>query len=171
MRAGGVKLSELEQVLTGDSAAAAPAVILEALSGELAHRLVDGAPHTIYEELWHIAFWQRMTLDWIEGIGTPYPVHASAGFPTGDEVQLESWDELRQRFFRGLEQAALAARNVAGLEQPIHCPSRPGASPRIMTVREQLESRVAHNADHFGRIVLLRQLLRSWPPPAGGSTW
>jgi hypothetical protein len=30
---------------------------------------------------------------------------------------------------------------------------------RMMTVREQLESLGAHNAYHFGRIVLLRQLL------------
>jgi len=92
----GSQLSELEQVLTGDSAAAAPAVILEALSGELAHRLVDGAPHTIYENSGTSpSAANDPGLD--RGIGTPYPVHASAGFPTGDEVQLESWDELRQR--------------------------------------------------------------------------
>jgi len=41
----------------------------------------------------------------------------------------------------------------------------------MMTVREQLESLVAHNAYHFGRIVLLRQLLRSWPPVSGGFSW
>ena len=38
-----------------------------------------------------------------------------------------------------------------------------------MTVREQLESLAAHNAYHFGRIVLLRQLRQAWPPPSGGS--
>jgi hypothetical protein len=38
-------------------------------------------------------------------------------------------------------------------------------------VREQLESFAAHNAYHFGRIVLLRQMLGSWPPPSGGLTW
>jgi hypothetical protein len=31
---------------------------------------------------------------------------------------------------------------------------------RVMTVREQLESLGAHNAYHFGRIVLLRQVAR-----------
>jgi hypothetical protein len=40
-----------------------------------------------------------------------------------------------------------------------------------MTVREQLESLTAHNGYHLGRIVLLRQLLGIWPPPAGGDTW
>jgi hypothetical protein len=40
-----------------------------------------------------------------------------------------------------------------------------------MTVREQLESLGAHNAYHFGRIVLLRQLMGLWPPPSGGFSW
>jgi hypothetical protein len=40
-----------------------------------------------------------------------------------------------------------------------------------MTVREQLESFAAHNAYHLGRVVLLRQLMGSWPPPSGGLTW
>jgi len=40
-----------------------------------------------------------------------------------------------------------------------------------MTVREQLENLAGHNAYHFGRIVLLRQLGNSWPPPSGSFTW
>jgi len=40
-----------------------------------------------------------------------------------------------------------------------------------MTIREQLESLAAHNAYHFGRIVLLRQLAGAWPPASGGFTW
>ena len=45
------------------------------------------------------------------------------------------------------------------------CSPRPGNPVRIMTVREQLESLAAHNAYHFGRIVLLRQLRQAWPFP------
>jgi hypothetical protein len=52
-------MNELEQVLTGDSAHTPPAIILEGLPSEAAHGTVAGAPHTIYEELWHIAFWQQ----------------------------------------------------------------------------------------------------------------
>jgi hypothetical protein len=40
-----------------------------------------------------------------------------------------------------------------------------------MTVREQLESLAAHNAYHFGRIVLLRQINGAWPPTSGGDSW
>ena len=85
-------MNELEQVLIGDSAAAPPAHILEGIESDLAHRVTVGAPHTIYQELWHITFWQQVTLDWVNGIETPFPVHPSAGFPP--DVG-EPWDQLR----------------------------------------------------------------------------
>jgi uncharacterized damage-inducible protein DinB len=164
-------MSELEQVLSGDGAAAPPAVILEGLDGGLAHLAVKGAPHTIYQELWHIAFWQQISLDWIGGTETPYPVHASAGFPSEADAARESWEQLTRRFFAGNNQAAEAARDTSRLEQSIRCPSRPELPVRIMTVREQLENLAAHNSYHFGRIVLLRQLSGAWPPARGGYSW
>ena len=60
--------NELEEVIAGDSASAPPARILQGLSSGAADRAVAGAPHTIYEELWHIVFWQQITLDWIAAI-------------------------------------------------------------------------------------------------------
>jgi uncharacterized damage-inducible protein DinB len=164
-------MNELEQVLIGDSAHTAPAVILEGLGSEAAHAAVAGAPRSIYEELWHIAYWQQVTLDWVRGVETPYPVHASDGFPTPDKAAREDWEQLRQRFFRTNKEAAAAALDAGRLEIEVRCPSRPGMPTRVMTVREQLESLGAHNAYHFGRIVLLRQLQGLWPPPSGGDTW
>jgi uncharacterized damage-inducible protein DinB len=167
----GAKLTELEQVLIGDSAHTPPANILENLSSDTAHRVIQGAPHTIYEELWHIAFWQQVTLDWVRGIEAPYPVHASDGFPTAADAEREDWDRLRQRFFATSQEAVAVARDGSRLDLLVRCPSRPGLPVRVMTVRDQLESLGAHNAYHFGRIVLLRQLLGVWPPPSGGDSW
>jgi uncharacterized damage-inducible protein DinB len=164
-------VTELEQLLAGDGAAAPPAFILEDLSADVAHSRIPRAPRTIYEELWHIAYWQQISLDWIQGIETPYPEHASNGFPTSSDATREDWDALRTRFFRSNQEAASAASDVARLDLPIRCPSLPGRPLRTMTTREQLESLSAHNAYHFGRIVLLRQLLGSWPPPSGGYSW
>jgi uncharacterized damage-inducible protein DinB len=162
---------ELEQVLAGDSAHTPPANILEQLSRDAAHKTIAGAPHTIYEELWHMAFWQRVTLDWINGIETPIPEHASAGFQAPGDIAKEDWDQLRERFLASLHEAVAASRDAARLDVPIRCPSRPGMPVRVMSVRDQLESLGAHNAYHFGRIVLLRQMLGSWPPPSGGFSW
>jgi uncharacterized damage-inducible protein DinB len=164
-------MNELEQVLIGDSAHTAPAIILEGLGDEAAHRAVAGAPRTIYEELWHIVFWQQMTLDWIRGIETAYPVHASDGFPTADDAKKEDWDQLRRRFLATNKEAGAAALDGSRLEVEVRCPSRPEMPVRTMTVREQLESLGAHNAYHFGRIVLLRQIEGLWPPASGGFSW
>lgn len=163
-------MTELEQVLSGDSAAAPPAHILEGLQGEIVHRVPAGAPRSIYEELWHVTFWQQMSLDWIGGKETPYPAAAQGGFPTTDAAS-EPWEQLCARFFAGNAQACAAARDLARLDEPVRCPSRPGQPVRVMTVREQLESLGAHNAYHFGRIVLLRQLQGAWPPRSGGYSW
>ena len=66
-------MNELAQALIAESYAAQPSHILEGLTDDLAHRELPNVPHTIYAELWHMAFWQQITLDWIAGIETPYP--------------------------------------------------------------------------------------------------
>jgi uncharacterized damage-inducible protein DinB len=164
-------MTELEQVLAGDSAHTPPSGILGDLDAETAGRAVSATPHTIYQELWHVAYWQQITLDWVRGIETPVPEHASSGFPNAVDAAAESWEQLRERFFATCRQAVTIAGDAAGLETLVRCPSRPGLPVRVMSVRDQLESLGAHNAYHFGRIVLLRQLLGAWPPATGGYSW
>jgi hypothetical protein len=116
-----------------------------------------------------MAFWQEISLDWVQGKATPYPVHASEGFPTNFD---EPWEDLRERFLAGAQNAAAITNDTERLERTVACPTNPERNrPADMTVREQLESLAAHNGYHLGRVVLLRQLLNSWPPPDGGDTW
>jgi uncharacterized damage-inducible protein DinB len=164
-------MNELALALTAESAHAAPVHILEALPEGMAHRTISGAPHTIYEELWHLAFWQQMTLDWISGIETAYPDRPSDSFPTETQAAAELWPKLCRRFLEGAHRAASVTNDPARLAAVVRCPSRPGQPVRLMSVHDQLISLAAHNAYHFGRIVLLRQLLGVWPPPSGGFTW
>jgi hypothetical protein len=74
-------MNELAQALIAESYAAPPSHILEGLTEDLVHRELPNVPHTIYDELWHLTFWQQITLDWIAGIETPYPNQPSEGFP------------------------------------------------------------------------------------------
>ena len=164
-------MNELERALIAYSYAAPPSHILEAIDDHLALAERPGAPHTIYAELWHIAFWQQMTLDWIEGIETPSPATNGLSFPSQAQVASESWSQLLERFFATLNQAARHARAAEAFDKPVQCPSPSGLPTRTMSVREQLESLAAHNAYHLGRIVMLRQLAGAWPPPSGGNTW
>jgi uncharacterized damage-inducible protein DinB len=162
---------ELEELLLGQGAHVPPSRALDCVDAELASRKTAGAPHTIYEEVWHLAFWQQISIEWVQGIETPCPEHAAAGFPTADQIAAEPWSTLKKRFLAGTESAAALTRDAASLDRKIVCPSPPPHPSRTMTAREQLENLVAHNAYHIGRIVLLRQLNNAWPPPLGGFTW
>jgi len=169
-------VSELVQILIGDGYATPPKRILEGLTDEsggdgLTHQKPAGAPHSIYEELWHVVFWQQITLEWISGIETPYPTRSLDGFPTVLDMEKEPFGELCERFFDGLGAAVDAARDASRLTRTVRCTSRPGQPTRTMTALEQLKNLAAHNAYHLGRIVLLRQLLGVWPPPSGGDSW
>jgi uncharacterized damage-inducible protein DinB len=163
--------NELEQLLIGQVAHSAPSRVLDCVDPELAARKTPGATHTIYEEVWHLAFWQQISIEWAQEIETPCPEHASVGFATAEQISAEPWSSVKARFLKGTETAAALARDAATLERKIVCPSPPGHPSRTMTVREQLENLAAHNAYHLGRVVLLRQLHNAWPPPAGGFTW
>ncbi len=163
--------NELSQALTAESAHAAPAHILEGIPDQSVHQAVAGAPHTIYQELWHLAFWQHMTLDWISGIETPYPTTTSDPFPSKTQTATETWEQLCLRFLNDAGRAASLACDPSRLHTVIRCPSRPGHPIRLMSVQDQLISLAAHNAYHLGRIVLLRQVIGVWPPPSGGFNW
>ncbi|MDE3062470.1 MAG: DinB family protein [Acidobacteriota bacterium] len=164
-------MNELQRVLVGNAAAAAPEQIVRGVSDELSHRRPAGSPRSLYEELWHVVFWMEISLEWIGGRPRPYPASDADGFPTVQDMERENWTELARRFLRGLKQAAKAAGNAARLETSVECPSVPGEPIRAMTVREQLENLAAHNSYHLGRMVLLRQMLGAWPPEGGGFTW
>jgi uncharacterized damage-inducible protein DinB len=160
-------MNELAKALISNSAFAPAKNILQAIPEEIAVEKLPLAPHSIYAEVWHMDFWQKITLDWVEGRAVPYPEHASEGFPADSH---EPWDQVRNRFLAGTQNAAAIANDTDRLETMIRCP-RTGAPDRVMTIREQLESLAAHNAYHLGRVVLLRQLQGIWPPPDGGDTW
>lgn len=161
-------MNELQRNLIGNGFGAPPSHILEAVDDAMAHRRYPGAAHSIYEEVWHAAFYLELTLDWIGGRETPYPEHAAEGFPASTQ---EPWAAVSDRFLRGAAQAAGIAGDEAQLVSPVVCLSRAPEPPRTMTVREQIEGVATHNAYHLGRVVLLRQLFGAWPPPSGGDTW
>jgi uncharacterized damage-inducible protein DinB len=114
-----------------------------------------------------MAFW----LDWFvgrcEGSGTPMPEAAAMGWPA---VEPGQWDALRERFLDGLDRlTALGAAGDAALRRvtpPMEFPPIAG-----YTIQEVVVHVAMHDGHHLGQIVLLRQMLGAWPPPAGAYTW
>jgi uncharacterized damage-inducible protein DinB len=141
-----------------------PRHALERLATADAERHPSGAPHSVAEIVAHLAFWQDWFLARCEGDARPMVDHAAAGWPA---VAAGHWPEIQARFLGGLERAvALGERDDRPVAPAIDFP--PLAH---YTVRDALTHVAQHNAHHLGQVVLLRQLMGLWPPPAGSWTW
>ena len=154
-------MTSLQRLLSDEGAFVTPEGVLEDLKAEDARRRPCDAPHSLYEELWHVDFWQHWTLAVVKGNEVTPPLRSSDGWPKDNETfTAEAWVDLNKHFLRELgEVTALAGSRKLD--------KRVGGE----TVREHIETIAGHNAYHFGRMVLLRQLLHLWPPPSGGDTW
>lgn len=129
--------------------------ILAGLTLEQVGARPGGAPHSIYEELWHAATWQELTLD---GDGAALKRwEAGEQFPEHPAPESQAaWDELVAGFLGYSERAVRLARDESWLESP---------ETERNSWRVGLTSLAIHNAYHMGKIVLLRQLLGVWTPP------
>ena len=157
-------MSALPTLLTGEGAHAGVRSILEGIELEQLSVRPGSVPHSIYEELWHLVYWQDFFLEVAEGSSRSQPPHAADTWPERQGPKdLQEARNLVRSFLEGINRATAYASNAEALDVS----ARGGKS----TVRSLLESLLAHNSYHLGRIVLLRQLQGNWPPPSGGDTW
>lgn len=154
-------MNALQKLLSDEGAFVTPESVLEDLNAEDARAHPCGAPHSLYEELWHIDFWQHWTLAVVKGQEVNPPLRASDGWPTDNETfAAEAWVGLNDHFLRELKEVTALAGS-----------RRLGRRVGDEALWEHIETIAGHNAYHLGRMVLLRQLLHLWPPPSGGDTW
>ena len=139
---------------------------LEGLDHRVAGARVGRAPHTIFQILHHMVYWQDIALARMRGERPATPASAALGWMTPaapeDASDWEAAIACLAEGLRGLE-ALLADREfeLDGVAEP----------DRGTTVREELLMLQGHNSYHLGQIVMLRQELGAWPPPRGGNTW
>lgn len=150
--------------LRGQGAHVEPEAALEGLSAQQAGARLPGHPHTIWEILGHIAFWQDQWITAVKG-GTPVLLeHAEGGWPkTGGPRDENELRQARAELGAGLREAERLV-NEGDLGRPV---------PEILggTAAFALFNLAHHNSYHLGQIVLLRRALGAWPPPKGGITW
>jgi uncharacterized damage-inducible protein DinB len=157
---------DAQHLLIDTHAHLAPEAILEELSPAQALARPLATPHSVAELVAHLVYWQSWFIDRCEGRATPLPAHAADGWPA---VSPADWPALRERLLDGLRalRTALEAHDLdEAVVPPIESPMM-----RAYTYRDIVEHVALHNAHHLGQVVLLRQLLATWPPPAGSYTW
>jgi len=133
--------------LTGEFSARAD--LLSGLRLEQVTLLPDGASHSIYDELWHAAAYQRFVVEREEEAGDRYPSAA----PEHEQ----QWHDLVGRFLDGARDAASLGQAPERLALEVE----PG-----VTMADELHCVAVHNAYHLGKIVALRQRIGAWPPKA-----
>lgn len=152
----------LRQALSGRGAHVGVTAACEGLDWRTAGLCPDGAPHSIFEIVNHMVYWQDFSLRWLAGDKPPSPRRAAQSWPGGQQpADAQDWDRTFEQLRRGL---AELERWAAG-EEPL---SERGSGK---TTLEILQMIATHNSYHIGQVAALRQLLGSWPPPGGGATW
>jgi hypothetical protein len=133
--------------LTGEFRARAD--LLSGLTLEQVTMRPVGASHSIYDELWHAAGYQRSVVEREQATGEFYPSAAPQ--------HAQEWDDLVRQFLDGARAAVAWAESPERLALEVE----PG-----VTMADELNSVAVHNAYHLGKIVALRQMIGAWPPNA-----
>ena len=140
--------------LTGEFSARAR--LLSGLTLEQVTLRPDGAPHSIYDELWHAATWQRIVVE-RDGAARDALLRGGENYPSAAPEHEQQWHDLVRQFLEG----AQAAVSWAQAPERLAVEWEPG-----VTMADELHSLAVHNAYHLGKIVALRQRIGAWPPKA-----
>jgi len=151
----------LSDGLSGRGAHANTADALDGLSIQQAGAFIPGSPHTIFQIVNHLSFWQNFALAWIDGDKPATPESAALSWPSDATPNSEKeWEDALAGFREGL--ASVCERVDRG-----------DLSERVgeKHAAEILQIIASHNSYHIGQVALLRRIQAAWPPPAGGVTW
>ena len=125
----------------------ARAKLLSGLTLEQVTQRPDGASHSIYDELWHAATYQRMVVD--------QNVTDGDHFPSAAPEHEQQWLDIVQLFHDGARAAVEWSESPERLAMEVE--------PNV-TMADELHCLAIHNAYHLGKIVALRQRIGAWPP-------
>jgi len=162
----------LIELLYGRGAHANTRACVEDVPFDVAGRLADGFPHSIWQLVSHMNFWMAYELKRIGKQQPPYPTHASDSWPThAQPVSNRDWQQAVGRFCALLaELEQLAGSGTDTLVQEVS-PTHPDHTKHASTVTAVLWQTLVHNSYHTGQIAMLRRVFGAWPPEGGGDTW
>lgn len=135
--------------------------VFSGLDWKIAGARPEGAAHTLFQLVNHIAYWQEWAVKWLDGRKPTVPKHAPGSWPGSDRpANRRDWERAVRRLEKTLGDLRLRTRREDLFA------SR-GKTSHI----EMLRTIGSHTSYHVGQAALLRQQLGSWPPPSGGVTW
>lgn len=153
--------SALGHAITGKDSHVEQQNVFEGLDWKVAATRPTGVPHSLFQLLGHMIYWQDWVVKWLHGKKPAVPKHASGSWPDhpGPESAGE-WEEMVRHFQNGLAELERQSR-----EDDLF--KKRGKTSRL----QMIQTIASHSSYHAGQAVLLRQMLGAWPPPSGGVTW
>lgn len=149
------------RALSGKGAHVVSVEVFSALNAQVAGERPAGLPHSLFQLLKHIVFWQDWVIKWCDGEKPRVPKHSSGSWPGDVAPENEAeWTGCVRQFQNGLKELERCSREGDLL-------AKGGKQSRL----EMLHTIASHNSYHIGEAVVLRQTLGKWPPPSGGLTW
>jgi uncharacterized damage-inducible protein DinB len=151
----------LRRSLSGKDSHVGTATVLAGLDWKLAGTRPEGAPHSVFQIVNHIVYWEEWVNKWLDGESPKVPKHADGGWPGKvSPTNRKEWEQTVRRFGGVLN--ALERRSRKG-----DLLAERGKWTRV----EIVHATGSHTTYHVGQVALMRQLLGAWPPPSGGLTW
>ena len=146
--------------LHGGAAHLDTAKVFDGLDWQQAGQKGGNFPHSIWEQLFHMNYWQTFMLDCLSGdmpIGDNFD--AESWPPTTAPESEDEWESAIAYYLKGLKEAELEAGK--------------DLSERVMAGREEtradyLQTIMLHNSYHAGQVVFARKIMGAWPLPSGG---
>lgn len=119
-------------------------------------------PHSVWELLFHMNYWQDFMLDLVNGQTPKSQNPDDESWPNAPMPESEDqWDSAVAYFLKGLQEAEqeagkdLSEQVVAGRED---------------TRADCLQTILLHNTYHAGQVVFARKIRGHWPPKANGNS-
>jgi uncharacterized damage-inducible protein DinB len=167
-----MKNRAMQELLYGSGAHVDPTACLEDVAEELAGRMLQGFPHTIWQIVGHLNYWIDYDLRRIGG-GTPtYPVQAIESWPSSRApASDEQWQDELRRFASLLDEVKTLAASDAEVLQRHVAATHASHDAISSSVEAVLWQTIVHNSYHIGQVALLRRCFGAWPPRRGSDTW
>jgi len=153
----------LQKGIRGTSAHTDAAVVFEGLDWQQAGEKPEKCPHSVWQLLWHMNYWQDFMLAYLKGEAPRNPEQAAETWPEDPRPTSEQdWVQEVERFSAGLLQAEQESAKDFSEE---------GFGKKRRTRADLLMVIINHNSYHAGQVVFVRRMIGAWPPPSGGDTW
>lgn len=154
----------LMDALLGKKAHVTAERAFEGITWRQAGLTIPRSPHTIWQLLKHLNYWQDRLISRIEGMKV-LPAKTS-----DDGWKFDSSPPDEETYKRDLGKLLISINYITQTMLPqLDCLKvSMGDYPHGFAV---IQSMASHISCHLGEVVLLRRMLGIWPPPSGGYSW